>query len=287
MQNELQKSSHPQDLTLVIGGNGKTGRRVINRLNALDRPVRAGSRSAEVPFDWDTPETWGPALDGVSAVYLTYYPDLTVPGALEKVQALIDHAVAAGVSRIVLLSGRGEAEAQASEKIVAASGVEWSVVRASWFNQNFSEGAFLDLVMSGTVALPVSNVREPFVDCDDIADVAVAALTEPGHDGKIYEVTGPRLLTFGEAVQTIADAAGVEVQFLDVTPEEFEAGLLAEGAPAEIVGLLNYLFNEVLDGRNEYLCDGVQQALGRQARDFADYAKQAAAEGAWTKEVMS
>ena len=287
MQSEFQSSNDSQDLTLVIGGNGKTGRRVIDRLSALGRPVRAGSRSAEVPFDWDTPETWGPALDGVSAVYLTYYPDLTVPGALDKVQALTDRAVAAGVSRIVLLSGRGEAEAQASEKIVAASGLAWSVVRAGWFNQNFSEGAFLDLVMSGTVALPVGDVREPFVDCDDIADVAVAALTEPGHDGKIYEVTGPRLMTFGEAVQTIADAAGVDVNFIDVTPEQFEAGLLAEGAPAEIVGLLNYLFNEVLDGRNEYLANGVQQALGRPARDFADYVKQAAADGAWTKEVAS
>ncbi|MEM9419124.1 MAG: NAD(P)H-binding protein [Planctomycetota bacterium] len=287
MQNKLQNSNNPKDLTLVIGGNGKTGRRVIDRLNALGRPVRAGSRSAEVPFDWDTPETWGPALDGVSAVYLTYYPDLTAPGALEKVQALTDRAVAAGVSRIVLLSGRGEPEAQASEAIVAAAGIEWSVVRAGWFNQNFSEGAFLDLVMSGTVALPVGDVREPFIDCDDIADVAVAALTEPGHDGKIYEVTGPRLLTFSEAVQTIADAAGIDVQFIDVTPEEFEAGLLAEGAPAEIVGLLNHLFNEVLDGRNEYLSDGVQLALGRPARDFADYAKQAAASGIWTKAVVS
>ncbi|MEM6853627.1 MAG: NmrA family transcriptional regulator, partial [Planctomycetota bacterium] len=168
-----------------------------------------------------------------------------------------------------------------------ASGVQWTVVRAGWFNQNFSEGAFLDLVMSGTVALPVGDVREPFVDCDDIADVAVAALTEPGHHGQIYEVTGPRLMTFSEAAQTIADAAGIEVQFVDVTPEEFDAGLIAEGVPADFVGLLNYLFNEVLDGRNEYLTDGVQQALGRPARDFVDYARQAAANGAWTKEVVS
>ncbi|MEM9913957.1 MAG: NAD(P)H-binding protein [Planctomycetota bacterium] len=287
MQNELQNQPHPQDLTLVIGGHGKTGRRVIDRLNALGRPVRAGSRSAEVPFDWDAPETWDAALAEVSAIYLTYYPDLTVPGAMEKVGALTERAVAAGVSRIVLLSGRGEAEAQESEKIVAASGVQWTVVRAGWFNQNFSEGAFLDLVMSGTVALPVGDVREPFVDCDDIADVAVAALTEPGHHGKIYEVTGPRLMTFSEAAQTIADAAGIEVQFVDVTPEEFEAGLIAEGVPADFVGLLNYLFNEVLDGRNEYLTDGVQEALGRPARDFADYARQAAADGAWMKEVVS
>jgi uncharacterized protein YbjT (DUF2867 family) len=272
---------------LVIGAGGKTGRRVAARLEAKGRTVRHGSRSAAIPFDWHAPETWGPAIDGVRAAYLTYYPDLTVPGAIEAVEAFTKLAVQRGVSRLVLLSGRGEEEAQRSEGVIAASGAQWTVVRASWFNQNFSEGAFHDLVISGTVAMPVGGVREAFVDCDDIADVAVAALTEDGHHGELYEVTGPELLTFDQAVRTIADAAEIDVNFVEITPEQFEAGLIEQGVPADYVRLLNYLFNEVLDGRNEYLTDGVERALGRAPRRFADYAKQAALEHAWAKAVTS
>lgn len=186
-----------------------------------------------------------------------------------------------GVRRLVLLSGRGEEEAQQAERVLQDSGAEWTVVRASWFNQNFSEGAVLEGVLAGEIALPAGEIGEPFVDTDDIADVVVAALTEDGHVGQLYEVTGPRLLTFAEATAEIARATGRSVRYTRVSAEEFTTTLARQGIPADFTGLLLYLFTTVLDGRNARLADGVQRALGRAPKDFADYARDAAASGAW------
>jgi len=272
--------------TLVLGGTGKTGRRVVERLAARGLPVRIGSRTEEPPFDWEDRATWAPALSGVGAVYLTYYPDLAVPGAVDAVRSLVDLAVARGVRRLVLLSGRGEDEAQLAEQVVHASGVDWTIVRASWFSQNFSENYLVDPVLGGEVILPTGDIGEPFIDADDIADVAVAALTEDGHTGQIYEVTGPRLLTFAEAVAEIARATGREIRYVQVSPEEFAAALAEQDVPTDLVWLLNYLFTTVLDGRNAHLTDGVHRALGREPRDFSDYAREAAATGVWDAAAM-
>jgi uncharacterized protein YbjT (DUF2867 family) len=267
--------------TLVLGANGKTGRRIVDRLRARDVAVRAGSRSAQPPFDWEDPSTWRGALDGVSAAYISYFPDLAVPGAPEAVGAFAKQAMDVGVDRLVLLSGRGEEEAQRSEEVLRRSGASWTIVRASWFSQNFNESYFVDPIRAGEVALPTDGVGEPFIDASDIADVAVAALTEEGHVGQLYEVTGPRLLTFAEAIGEIAKATGRELRYLPVGFDEFDAGLAAEGVPADVVELLRYLFGEVLDGRNAHLADGVQRALGREPRDFTDFAREAAATGVW------
>jgi uncharacterized protein YbjT (DUF2867 family) len=267
--------------TLVLGANGKTGRRIVDRLRARDVAVRAGSRSAQPPFDWEDPSTWRGALDGVSAAYISYFPDLAVPGAPEAVGAFAEQAMDVGVDRLVLLSGRGEEEAQRSEEVLRRSGASWTIVRASWFAQNFNESYFVDPIRAGEVALPTDGVGEPFIDASDIADVAVAALTEEGHVGQLYEVTGPRLLTFAEAIGEIAKATGRELRYLPVGFDEFDAGLAAEGVPADVVELLRYLFGEVLDGRNAHLADGVQRALAREPRDFTDFARDAAATGVW------
>ncbi|WP_327085754.1 NAD(P)H-binding protein [Nonomuraea sp. NBC_01738] len=268
-------------MTLVLGGSGKTGRRVVKRLTAEGVSVRIGSRNGGLPFDWTDRATWAPALQGVTSAYVSYYPDLAVPGAAETVGDFAELAARHGVRRIVLLSGRGEEEAQAAEKAVQASGADWTIVRASWFNQNFSENYLLDPVLEGQVVLPVGPIPEPFVDADDIADVAAAALTGDGHAGQTYEVTGPRLLTFADAVAAIADAAGRDISFLSVPAADYAAAMTAEGVPAEIVDLLGYLFGTVMDGRNAHLGDGVQRALGRSPRDFADYAHHTAATGIW------
>jgi uncharacterized protein YbjT (DUF2867 family) len=267
--------------TLVLGGTGKTGRRVVERLVARGRPTRVGSRSGEPPFDWEDEATWAPALQNVESVFVSYYPDLAVPGAVAAVRSFADFAVQAGVGRLVLLSGRGEEEAQRAERVVREAGAEWTIVRCSWFSQNFSENYLLEPILGGEVALPAGDVPEPFVDADDIADVAVAALTEEGHEGRIYELTGPRLLTIEEAVGEIARATGREIRYVPVSVEEYTSMLAEHDVPAEFVSLLIYLFSEVLDGRNAYLTDGVQRALGREPKDFADYARNAAATGVW------
>ena len=257
---------------MVLGGTGKTGRRVVERLEARGLPVRVGSRSGEPPFDWEDRATWAPALQGVGSVYVSYYPDLAVPGAVETVGSFAELAVKSGVPRLVLLAGRGEPEAERAEQAVRDSGAELTILRSTWFAQNFSEDYWLEYVLSGEVALPAGDTPEPFVDADDIADVAVAALTEDGHVGQLYELTGPRLLTFAEAVEEIAQAAGREIRYVPISIEEYAAAAAEQGVPGEVIDLLTYLFSEVLDGRNAHLTDGVQRALGREPRDFADYA---------------
>ncbi len=268
-------------ITLLLGGTGKTGRRIAERLTDRGVPIRVASRSGEPPFDWGDRNTWAPMLEGVSAVYLNYAPDLAIPGAADAIREFTRLAVEHGVERIVVLSGRGEEEAQRCEHIVEESGVDWTILRASWFNQNFSEGAFLEAVRAGEVALPAGGVREPFVDADDIADVAVAALTEDGHQGQLYELTGPRMLTFAEAVDEIARASGREVRFTEISRGAFADAVKGYGLPDGVAWLLDYLFGTVLDGRNEYLTDGVQRALKREPRDFAAYAHATAAADIW------
>lgn len=281
MDNEIQRNISAAGVTLVLGGTGKTGRRVAERLKERGVNPRIGSRSADLPFDWNDPSTWDAALEGVTAAYITYAPDLAIPGATDKIRAFVEKAVASRVQRLVLLSGRGEEEAQACERIIQEAGVEWTVVRASWFNQNFSEGEFLGMVMDGVIALPAADVPEPFIDVDDIADVVVAALTEEGHTYEVYEVTGPRMLTFSELAKEVSSAAGRKVQFVQIPKETFAAAIAESGAPDDIAWLLNYLFATVLDGRNAYVSDGVQRALGREPTDFADYAREIAATGVW------
>ncbi len=278
------KSTPDAKPILVLGGTGKTGRRIVERLQKLGVPTRIGSRTAEPPFDWENRATWSPVLDGTSAAYIAYYPDLAVPGAVETVGAFADLAVSSGVRRLVLLSGRGEEDAERAEQVVQASGARWTILRASWFSQNFSEDFLIDAVRSGTIALPVGDVKEPFIDAGDIADVAVAALTQDGHEGQLYELTGPRLLNHEDVVGEIAKASNRPLTFLRVTPEEYAEELQQHGVPDDVASLVMYLFTTVLDGRNASLADGVQRALGREPRDFAEYARDTAATGVWEAE---
>lgn len=274
---KMQTSQLP---ILIIGGAGKTGARVNALLQSRGINTRPVSRSTTPSFDWTRPETWAGALRGVTRAYVTYQPDLAVEGASEAIAELSRLAREAGLQQVVLLSGRGEPGAQRAEAALQESGVPWTVVRASWFNQNFSESYLLDGVLAGELALPAGAVREPFIDADDIADVVVAALTDARHVNRLYEVTGPRALTFAEAVGEIAAAVGRPIRYTQVSPDEFVAGMLPY-VPADIVDLLHELFTVVLDGRNSQAMPGVEQALGRPARDFSDYVRITAATGVW------
>ncbi|MEM7144916.1 MAG: NAD(P)H-binding protein [Verrucomicrobiota bacterium] len=266
---------------LVIGGSGKTGRRVLERLKALGHQVQSASRSSSPSFDWNDDSNWSDVLAGVQSLYVTYHPDLSVPGASDHIRALLEVAKAQGVQRIVLLSGRGEEEAQHCERLVLNSGIPATVVRCGWFSQNFSESFFRDLLMSGTLAVPNAHVGEGYVDADDIADVATAALTQDGHEGQIYQLTGPELLTFRDIAAIFQEVTGRELSVVDVSREAFVEGLEAAQLPEGMVQLVDYLFNEVLDGRNASLEDGVQRALGRPPRDFRSFLQKAYLSGAF------
>ncbi len=270
-----------KNTTLVIGGTGKTGRRVADRLLKAGRPVRIGSRATELPFDWENRDTWAPALQGVKAAYVSYQPDLAVPGALETVQAFFTQAIASNVEKLVLLSGRGEVEAEQAEQALQATNLDWTILRASWFCQNFSENFFLDPILSGQVALPVGPIAEPFVDVEDIADIAFAALSDPVHSRQLYEITGPKALTFAKAINEIAHATGRDISFIPVSIDDYRDELVRQAVPDDYIELILYLFTTVLDGRNTPLSDGVQRALGRPPRNFSDYVQKTAATGVW------
>jgi uncharacterized protein YbjT (DUF2867 family) len=270
--------------TLVLGGTGKTGRRVVARLGARRLPVRVGSRSGQPPFDWDDQSSWRPVLQGVQAAYIPY-PDMVTSGATKATRAFAEFAIEHGVTRLVLLTGRGEHDAQRAEREVQDTGADVTIVRCAWFMQIFSEDYLLDPIRAGEVVLPAANGQlDPFVDADDIADVAVAALTEPGHAGQVHELTSPRLLSFPETIAEIAKATGRDIAFVPVAVEEYATAAAEHGVPAEVVDFLTYLFSDVL-GNNAYVTDGVERALGRPPRDFTDYARRTAATGVWTPEA--
>lgn len=269
-----------QETILIIGAGGKTGARVNARLKARGIATRAVSRSTEMPFDWQRSETWAAVFDGITRAYVTYQPDIAVEGSAEAIARLAAIAHQAGVKQMVLLSGRGEPGAELAEAELQASGVPWTIVRSSFFCQNFSEGFLVDGVLAGEVTLPAGSVPDPFIDVEDIADVVLAALTEERHLNHIYEVTGPRALTFAEAVAEISQVVGRPIRYRQVSPEEFTA-MMAPYVPGDIIELLIELFAVVLDGRNTSVMHGVEQVLGRPPRDFFDYVRDAAATGVW------
>ncbi len=271
-----------QQTILVLGATGKTGSRIVTRLEDRGHAVRRGSRNSKTPFDWEKPQTWPAILDGVSAAYISYFPDIAFPGAVEQVAAFSALAREKGLQRLVLLTGRGEFHAERAEGVVRNSGVPFTIVRAAWFAQNYSEGALLEPVMAGVLPMPAGDVREPIIDVDDIADVAVAALTEEGHTGELYEVTGPRLMTFAEMAAELSRAMGRTVQYVPISFEDFHAEII--NASGEMIAdVITDIARETLDGRNANTADGVQRALGRAPRDFSDFADEAAKSGAWTQ----
>jgi uncharacterized protein YbjT (DUF2867 family) len=269
---------------LVTGATGKTGRRIVQRLADAGHAVRVGSRAASPAFDWEDSGGWPAALAGCRAAYMAFVPDLAVEGSLAAIRSFLDVAEAAGVRKIVLLSGRGEPEAQVCEDELMSRDVDWTILRCSWFMQNFSESFFLDGVLAGEVATPEGLAADPFLDAEDIADAAFAALTTDDHAGKLYEMTGPQALTFAEAVAEIAKATGREIRHVEVPVEAYRAALADSDLPPDYVALVMYLFTTVLDGRNTPVTDGVQQALGRPAGGFAAYARRTVAAGVWTPE---
>lgn len=253
---------------LVIGNTGKTGSRVFQGLLNLGHKPRAGSRHSELPFDWDDETTWAPALNGIDAVYLTYYPDLALPKAPGDISKFCALAKLKGIQHITLLSGRAEPAAQICEDIVKQSDLSWTVIRASWFNQNFSEGLFKNFIQAGKIALPVGPVREPFIDVNDIAEIAISSLRDSRHRGRLYEVTGPELLNFSEVADRFSKILNRKISFEMIDIDTFRSNLAHLQVDEGTTETLIYLFTEVLDGRSESLADGVQRALGRPAKSF-------------------
>ena len=277
-----------QTKILILGGKGKTGSRVVQRLQNLGYSnIRIGSRSESPGFDWENSETWADVLKDIETVYITFQPDLAIPSALTTIQQFTTLAIELGITKMVLLSGRGEKEAQLCEEVVMKTAPKWTIVRASWFNQNFSESFFLDPILAGHVALPRAEALEPFTDADDLADVVVQTLIDDKHNGQIYELTGPRLLTLPQAISEISEACGRSIDFQLLTLEENVNILRTYQLPEDHIWLFNYLFEEVLDGRNATISNDIEKILGRKATDFSEFVKTTAATGVWNTPVFS
>ncbi len=269
---------------LVIGGTGKTGKRVVKNLTDRGHNVRIGGRNNDTAFDWEGPSSNAPALKDMDRAYIVYYPDLAVPGAKEAIKTLTDTALKVGLEKVVLLSGKGEKEAEACEEIVANSGLNYTIIRASWFNQNFSESFLLDPIIAGHVALPMPNAQVPFVDADDIADVVTEVLLNDAYNSQTITTTGPRKMTFKEIIEEIAEGTDREITFQSISQEEYNAAMKAAGLPDDYIWLFDYLFREVLGNpENQNISKDIEKVLGRPASDFREFVKKTAATGIWNQ----
>lgn len=268
---------------LILGGTGKTGSRIAKRLQERGELVRLGSRSAIPAFNWEDPSNWAHVLHGITHLYITYQPDLAVPGAFEAVSELVAQAKITGVQKIVLLSGKGETEAQRCENLIKDSGIDYTIIQCNWFSQNWSESFLMEPVLAGHVALPMSTYKIPFVDADDIADVTVEVFFNPAHNGLTYELTGPKGYTFREAVATIAEASGRSIGFTPVSIADYKAVMQQMGLGDDYVWLITYLFTEVIGNPdNSVITNDIEKIIGRPAKDFQQYANEMASSGIWS-----
>jgi uncharacterized protein YbjT (DUF2867 family) len=273
---------------LILGGTGKTGRRVAQRLRDAGHSPRVASRSrGDVRFDLGEPSTWPAALAGIDAAYLVEPQVQGTEEGQRRLPRFVAAAVAAGARRLVMLSAPGVAGNPAhplwrAEEAVKRSGLEWTIVQPNWFAQNFSETFWRPGILAGALVLPTGTGTTAFVDAGDIADVAAAALTRDGHHGQTYVLTGPRAISFGEATALIGQATGATVRHVDIAPEDFIQAQIDDGVPVRVASQLTRLYGSIRDGQAAAIFDGVQRALGRQPRAFEDYVSAAAAAGAWS-----
>lgn len=265
----------------IVGATGKTGARVSTRLQVLGYSTRELSRSSKPAFDWADRNSWSDALKGTQAAYVTYFPDLAVPQAEQDIRDFVELAKSLELKHLVLLSGRGEEGAQRAEEVIKASGLTWNIVRASWFMQNFSESFMLDGLKAGELVLPEPKASEPFIDVDDIADVAVSALTRDDLNNRVLEVTGPELLSFDNCVSEIGEASERDIRFQTAPIDAYLSEAKSQGLPEDLAWLINELFVNVLDGRNESTTSTVEQVLGRPPGSFRHYVEATAPTGVW------
>jgi uncharacterized protein YbjT (DUF2867 family) len=274
---------------LILGGRGKTGRRVAEQLDASDISYRLASRSSERRFDWYDESTWSPTMDGIDTAYLA--PPVG-PTGLAQAGRFIKQAAGEGLRRVVLLSGRGVgspgrefAVYESSlelEYAVQASGADWTIVRPAWFAQGFSEDFMLDYVLGGEIRLSAGDGGEAWIDTNDIGDVMTAALLDERHTGETYSLSGPRPLTMAEVAAELSTVTGRAISYVDLEPEEHVAELVGYGLPLEDAESVRDLFAVIRNHRSEYVSEGVQQVLGRAPRDFADWARETAKTGVWS-----
>ncbi|MEO2058932.1 MULTISPECIES: NmrA family NAD(P)-binding protein [Mesonia] len=271
-----------QENILVLGGTGKTGSRIVKQLKKLNHNVRIGSRKNNPPFNWGQPEQWFKVLENIDKVYISYQPDLAVPGALDAIKNLVKIAKKFPIKKLVLLSGKGEREAELCEQVIIHSGIDYTIIRASWFNQNFSESFLIEPIMNREVALPQAHIKIPFVDANDIAEVAVKVLLDDIYNGQVYQLTGVTAITFEEAINIISNAIDTPIKFTPISIEAYEATMQNGGLSKDFIWLIKYLFTEVLGNpKNAETTQDIERILNRKPITFSEYANKTAKTGVW------
>jgi uncharacterized protein YbjT (DUF2867 family) len=278
-------------MILVIGATGTTGREVVRELVAAGAPVRAFVRAApkaqalremgiEVAIgDLDQPETLTPALAGVDRLFLLTAPD---PKQVEQQGRAVEEAQRAGVRHIVKLSALGaDADSSVSlarwhaqtEQQIEDSGVDYTHLRPHYFMQN-TFGFAASIASEGRFYAPMRDGRISMVDCRDVGAVAARVLTEAGHEGRIYEITGPEEISFHDVAAHIAASTGKSVTYVDVPPSEAEKAMVSSGMPDWLADALNGLFAIFAAGHASSTTSVVPDVTGQPARSFAQFARE-------------
>ncbi|MFC6158141.1 NAD(P)H-binding protein [Kribbella jiaozuonensis] len=272
---------------LILSGKGKTGRRVAAQLDAREVPYRLASRSSEQRFDWYDESTWAATIAGAETAYLA--PPVG-PTGLAQAGKFIEQAD--GLRRLVLLSGRGVGSPGRDfavydgqlelENVAKASGLDWTIVQPAWFAQGFSEDFLRYHVLAGEIRLSAGTGAEAWIDTNDVGDVMTTALLDESYVGQTLTISGPRTLTMTEIADELTAATGRPIGYVDLEPDSHVAELIEQGLIQEDADAVRDLFAVIRNHRSEYVSDGVEQVLGRPARDFTDWARETAKTGVWS-----
>jgi uncharacterized protein YbjT (DUF2867 family) len=278
-------------MILITGATGTTGREVVAELRRLGaRQVRALVRDrARADFireagfetvagDFARPETLGAALEGVGRALLLTPP---TPDTVSHHHDFIIAAAAAGVRHVVKLSAFG-ADADApegfgrwhgrSENLLKTSGLKWTILRPNFFMQNLL-GQARQIAATGNIHQPLGDARASFIDARDIAAVAARALTEDGHEGQTYTLTGPEALSYEEVAAKLSEATGRRITYVPVTPEQFRDGALAAGLPGWLVSALERLNELFASGQAAEVTDAVRRVGRTEPTTFGQFAR--------------
>ena len=264
--------------TLVIGASGTTGRRVVARLVAAGHGAKAASRhatpvpgAAPVRFDWYDPSTHADALAGADRVYLIPPPADSDPAAV--MVPFLRQARAAGVHRAVLLSSsaipEGGPAVGSVHRALPDLIEQWAVLRPSWFMQNFTgtHAHALSIREHGSILTATGSGRVGFIDAEDIAAVAVQALTGEHAPDTDLILTGPEALSYDDIAAIMTKVTGRLVVHRSLSYEQMRDRLAAE-IPEEFAAMLADLDRAIAAGSEDRVTNSVQRLTGRPARTF-------------------
>ncbi|MCB0164604.1 MAG: SDR family oxidoreductase [Anaerolineae bacterium] len=272
---------------LVLGATGNVGSSLVEFLVKKGKQVKAATRHpADYPstdnvepvsLDFERPETYAPALVGVDRVFaLTKTADVQADKTLTP---LIDQAKAAGVTQIVLMTALGVDQAPEDVPIrrlelhLINSGIDYTILRPNWFMQNFNPGFLLPMIQQGgTFYLAADDAKTSFIDTRDIAAVAAVVLTEEGHAGKEYALTGGEAFTYSEAAAILSEAANREINYVAIDDGAFREALASAGWRPEQVGFFADLFYIVRQGWVASVSPAVAEILEREPISLQQYA---------------